>query len=338
MSNLLRVLIVEDSENDASLLGLQLKSGGYDPVVKRVETSKTMSAALDSEGWDLVISDYSMPQFSGGEALAICRKKGLDIPFILVSGRIGEAQAVEIVKAGAHDYVPKDDLTWLVPAVNRELNAAQERRIRKHAEASMAHLATIVESCDDAIFSQTLGGIILSWNSGAQQMYGYSAKEMIGQSISILVPPNRSEDLENVCEKIKRGERIERFETERIRKDGTTINVSITVSPLKSNGQITGASIVARDITERIQREKERVLLIEELTDALTRVKTLSGLLPICATCKKIRNDDGYWEQVEIYIKERSNADFTHGICPDCQTRIYPQYSQRKVAQSGCQK
>jgi hypothetical protein len=83
---------------------------------------------------------------------------------------------------------------------------------------------------------------------------------------------------------------------------------------------------VARDVTERKREEEERLRLIDELSKALARVKTLSGLLPICASCKKIRNDHGYWEQVEIYIQHRSQAEFTHGICPECMKRLYAQY------------
>ena len=91
----------------------------------------------------------------------------------------------------------------------------------------------------------------------------------------------------------------------------------------------------SRDITQRKRQEKERLRLIEELRSALARVKTLSGLLPICASCKKIRNDHGYWEQVEIYIKNHSQADFTHGMCPDCIHKLYPEYAALKAKRQG---
>jgi len=328
MSDLLRVLIVEDSEDDALLLVHEFQRGGYTPVFERVHAAGTMRAALAAQTWDVITSDHAMPRFSAAEALAICRQKALDIPFIIVSGRIGEASAVEMMKAGAHDYVPKDDLARLAPAMRRELSAAQERRIRRQNEATMTHLASIVESCDDAIISKTLAGTILSWNPGAERMYGHTAEEMIGRSISLLVPPGQMDDLAGIYAKVRRGERLERLETVRVRKDGKLIDVSVTVSPLRdARGQVVGASIVARDITQRRRQEQERLRLIRELTDALARVKTLSGLLPICASCKKIRNDEGYWEQVETYIKNRSQADFTHGICPECRKRLYPQYT-----------
>jgi PAS domain S-box-containing protein len=284
-----------------------------------------MRAALEEQTWDLVISDFSMPEFSGPAALAVCQEKGMDIPFIVVSGRIGEEIAVEMMKAGADDYVSKDNLGRLVPAVSRELRALNERRRHARAEGMMAHLAAIVESCDDAIISKTLDGVVLSWNSAAERIYGYAADEMLGRSIAVLQPEGRAHEQQELDNKIKHGQRVERFETVRVRKDGKTIDVSLTLSPIKdADGRIVSASIVVRDITERKHADNERLILIQELTDALARVNTLRGLLPICASCKKIRNDDGYWEQVETYIKNHSNANFTHGICPDCMKALYP--------------
>jgi hypothetical protein len=90
---------------------------------------------------------------------------------------------------------------------------------------------------------------------------------------------------------------------------------------------VVAASAIVRDITQLKREEQERLKLIQELTEALSQVKTLSGLLPICASCKKIRDDRGYWQQVETYLKERSNVDFTHGICPECIQRLYPDVS-----------
>jgi len=324
----LRVLIVEDSEDDTLLMVRELQRGGFDPVFERVQTPDSMTAALQARAWDLIISDYSMPQFGGGAALTLFKQQGLDIPFIAVSGVIGEDTAVEMMKAGADDYVMKSRLARLAPAVRRELRAAQERHVRKQAEAAMAHLASIVESCEDAIVGETLDGVVTSWNTGAQRLYGYAPQEMIGRPVSILVPAFRSYDLPEIYDQLKRGQPLEPFETVRLRKDGKAIDVSLTVSPIRDrDGRVMGASTVARDITQRKAEEQERLRLIQELTDALTQVKTLSGLLPICASCKKIRNDNGYWEAVETYISEHSDADFTHGICPECVQRLYPEYS-----------
>jgi hypothetical protein len=118
---------------------------------------------------------------------------------------------------------------------------------------------------------------------------------------------------------IRRGELVGLQQTERLRKDGTIIPVSTTISPIRNmEGQVIGASSIARDITKQKQADDERLRLIKELTEALAHVKNLSGLLPICASCKRIRDDQGYWQQVETYITRHSDAVFTHGICPEC--------------------
>src|SRR5574341_70491 len=133
MAKLLRVLIVEDSEDDARLLLRELRRGGYNVTHERVDTAEALNAALDQQVWDIVISDYSLPQFSGPAALALVQKKGLDLPFIIMSGTIGEEIAVETMKAGAHDYIMKNNLARLIPVIERELIEAVNRRDRRQA-------------------------------------------------------------------------------------------------------------------------------------------------------------------------------------------------------------
>lgn len=133
MNKLLRCLIVEDSEDDALLVLRQLRGGGYDVTSERVETAEAMRAALDRQPWDIVISDYKMPHFSGLAALELLKSTNKDLPFIIVSGTIGEDVAVAAMKAGAHDYIMKARLERLVPATERELHDAMERRERKQA-------------------------------------------------------------------------------------------------------------------------------------------------------------------------------------------------------------
>lgn len=268
--------MVEDSVDDTLLIAAELRRGGLDPVFERVETAASLQTALDVHNWDLIICDYSMPQLAGPEALAIYLRKGVDIPFISVSGMVGEETVAELMKAGAHDYVMKDKLARLVPAVKRELHAAQDRRHRRQTEAVSAYLASIVQSADDAIIGKTLDGIVVSWNTGAGRIYGYSAAEMIGRSISVLIPSYRPEELPDIFDKIKRGEGVDGLETVRIQKDGTPVEVSLTISPIKdAGGRVVGASTVARDITPRKQEENERLSLIQDLTAALAHVHPL---------------------------------------------------------------
>ena len=134
MENLLHVLIVEDNDDDRELLVAELQSGGYDLVHDCVQSADKMRAALVRGQWDVVISDYAMPGFCGIDALHILQERCLDLPFIIVSGKIGEATAVELMKSGAHDYISKDDLRRLLPAVERELREAAARREHRLAE------------------------------------------------------------------------------------------------------------------------------------------------------------------------------------------------------------
>src|SRR5579864_9566530 len=133
----LQVLLVEDSENDAALLELELERAGYAPSCQRVETAEGMAEALGKQSWDLIIADYVMPRFSGLSALGLLKERGLDIPFIIVSGHITDDTAVAAMKAGAHDYVMKDNLTRLGPAVERELREAEGRRERRRAQEKL---------------------------------------------------------------------------------------------------------------------------------------------------------------------------------------------------------
>ncbi len=120
----LRVLIVEDSEDDALLLVRELQRGGYDVTFERVDTAEAMTETLDNRQLDIVLADYTMPHFSGTDALRLLRERELDIPFIFVSGTIGEDTAVASLKSGANDYIVKGNLKRLIPAIERELREA----------------------------------------------------------------------------------------------------------------------------------------------------------------------------------------------------------------------
>ena len=213
----------------------------------------------------------------------------------------------------------------------RELAEKERQRLAREQllRAARLRLAAIVESSDDAIIGKDLDGIITDWNNGAARIYGYAAEQVIGKPISILTPPEKPDEIVQIMERVRRGERIEHYETVRLTRTGKRIQVSLTVSPIRDEvGNIVGASAAARDITERKRAEEERERLVTDLQAALAKVKLLSGFLPICAACKKIRNDQGYWEQVEIYIRNHSEAEFSHAICPDCFREHYPGYAE----------
>jgi diguanylate cyclase (GGDEF)-like protein len=141
MSKPLNALIVEDSENDTQLLVRELHRGGYEPLFARVDTPEAMSSKLARQSWDIVFADFTMPRFGAFDALALLHKTGLDLPFIIVSGTIGEDRAVMAMKAGAHDYILKGNLKRLVPVVERELRESRARHERRRAEDTIRRLA-----------------------------------------------------------------------------------------------------------------------------------------------------------------------------------------------------
>ena len=155
-----------------------------------------------------------------------------------------------------------DDLGILIGAVNMLIDISD----RKRADLDAQRLASIVESSDDAIVSKNLDGIITSWNRGAERVFGYMAEEVIGKSVTILIPPDRMNEERDIIERLRRGERVDHYDTIRCRKNGSLIDVSLTISPVKdADGRIIGASKIARDITEGKRAQEQQKLLLNEM-------------------------------------------------------------------------
>jgi PAS domain S-box-containing protein len=258
MSVAIRLLIAEDSVDDSEFLVLVLSRAGFDAVWKRVETPAEMSTALGESPWDMVVSDHSMPGFGAVEALSLCRKIDPDIPFVVVSGTIGEESAVEMMRAGANDYILKSDLTRLSPVIEREIRETVNRRAHRRAEEAAARLAAIIESSEDAIISETLEGIVNSWNPAAERLFGWTSEETIGREISFLAPKDKAYEIALEMDRLRLGEHFELLETVRLHKDGTRRDVSISVSPIHDrDGRLCGFSKVVRDIALRKQSEQD---------------------------------------------------------------------------------
>ncbi|MBI5030867.1 MAG: PAS domain S-box protein [Chloroflexi bacterium] len=259
MNNVIHILHLEDDAADAELVKAILESAMLSCQIFVVRTRDEFSTELCHGGYDIIIADYRLPAFDGMSALRLAREQYPDIPFIFVSGALGEDAAIQGLREGATDYVLKQNLSRLAPAVERALREAENRHERKRAEERITQLAAIVQSTDDAIIGKTLDGIITSWNRGAERTYGYTESEVIGKSISILALPGHEQEITKLLADIKAGKHIEHFETVRRRKDGQEIHVSLTVSPVRdAEGNIIAASTIARDIT--MQKRDEEAL------------------------------------------------------------------------------
>ena len=184
----------------------------------------------------------------------------------------------------------------------------------------------VFEQANDLVHSVDSEGRILYVNILWRQTLGYSEAEARRLRIFDIVDPSCGGKCQGIFASLMRGERTPPTETVFIAKDGRKIMVEGRCTPKFEEGRAVELLGIFRDISERKRLEAEREALIVDLKEALARVKTLEGYLPICASCKKIRDDQGYWKQVEDYLRTHTNADFTHGICPDCARTLYPQF------------
>ena len=267
MKAMLRALIVEDLEDDARLIVRELQRGGFDPQYERVTIAGAMRDALARQPWDVVLADYTLPDFNAPEALLILQQSGLDIPFIVVSGSIGENIAVAMMKQGAHDYLLKQNLARLVPAVERELADAKTRHAARRAEdelrASEARFRVFVDHATDAFFLHNERGAVVDANQKACEHLGYSREELIGMTPRQFDPDVSRPFLEKMLARFAAGE-IVTFESRHRRKDGTVFPVEVRCRGLQQNGKLYSVSL-ARDITERKRSEEK----LQELSSAV---------------------------------------------------------------------
>src|SRR3569832_1344720 len=168
----LRALIGEDSEDDTLLLKRELAVGGYQVVSQRVDTPEAMRSALDEQPWDIVFADYTMPRFDGMSALRLLRQRESDIPFIIVSGTIGEDTAVMAMRAGAQEFILKGRSTRRLPAGERERTEAEARRVRRRREQDDARLVATLEATTDFVATSNAQGMLLYLNGAGRTMLG----------------------------------------------------------------------------------------------------------------------------------------------------------------------
>jgi PAS domain S-box-containing protein len=265
----LRVLLVEDDDNDAFLVTRRLERDGFAPAIQRVLTASAMRAALDGGDFDVVISDFTMPGFDALQALGVLGQTGKDLPFIVVSGTIGEETAVQAMKAGAHDYFSKSHLERLAPAIEREMREARVRRDRSEAlareRATEERLRLVVDSVKEyAIFTLDTQGRVASWHPGAGRVYGYAEADVVGRPFARFF---HADDVESgKPDQILARARAEgscQVELFQVCKDGSMFWAEATLAKLRHEDErLRGFSVVVRDITQQVK-------LLEELRVAV---------------------------------------------------------------------
>ncbi|MGV3772523.1 MAG: response regulator [Verrucomicrobiales bacterium] len=273
MSIPLKILMVEDSRDDADLLQLALRSAGYAPQTTRVDNPASMQQALTENDWDLVISDYVLPGFSGLEALKILQASDLEIPFIVVSGKIGEEVAVEALQAGANDYLLKDRLKRLGPAIERALKDVSLRRKRKQAEAALREseerYRRLVESCPDAMFILSEGKFSYVNPAAVKLLEAKSPLELLGRQLTEFLDSNYRDLVEEHLRQAEEGMDGPLLEQKLISTKGRAILVEAIARSISYHGE-KAMQILCRDISSR--KTMEQQLLSSQKMEAIGRL------------------------------------------------------------------
>lgn len=251
MNATLRVLHLEDSRRDAELIRSTLEAEGLDCQVVHVKNQKEFETAITPDRFDVILSDYTLPHYNGFSALDFARRKAPAVPFILLSGTLGEELAVESLKTGATDYVLKQRLARLVPAIRRAVIEAEERAKRQQAEEQVREQAALLDKARDAIHVRDLEDRIGYWNQGAQRLYGWTAAEAIGKNANELLSNEISSQLSEARERvIERGEWL--GELRLITKDAKTVVVESRWTLVRdSEGKPKAKLVIDTDITEK---------------------------------------------------------------------------------------
>lgn len=305
MSGPVNVLLIEDSDKDAALIVRELHKAGIDVVAERVDSRQTLERALSARRWDIVLADHEMPSFDAFRALEIVRGSDPEVSYIVVSGTIGEDLAVNVMRAGAHDYVLKDRLARLGPVVKRELLEADMRRERARAiEAlrdSEARKAAILETALDAVVTMDHHGDIVDVNAAAERMFGYRQLDMVGKEMAeLIIPPSlRRAHRQGLSRYLATGEGTaleRRLELPAMRRDGSEFPAEIAITRIARSEPPMFTGFI-RDVTERRRQEASERLLAE--TGAML-VKSLDCSAMLQGIAELVAGHIADWCEIEL--------------------------------------
>lgn len=324
MNRPLKALFVDDNPDDRLLAMRAVQREFADLRPAEVTDQASLDAALGQGGFDFVITDFQLRWSDGLQVLRAVKRRQPTCPVIMFTGTGSEEVAVEAMKSGLDEYVIKNARQFprLVTAVQNALKQVQHKREKDEAESRFTRL---FETVPIGLFHMKPEGWVLQANTAFAQMLGYRNAAAISDRHAVEFFRD-AETHSAWRDAMEREGTLLRFETQFRHANGSLVWVEISASALRDgvSGSIYYEGSVI-DINHRHAADQERERLIIELRDALTKVKRLSGLLPICSCCKKIRDDHGYWNQLEVYIQEHSDASFTHSFCPECVKKLYPE-------------
>ncbi|MGE5372148.1 MAG: response regulator [Solirubrobacterales bacterium] len=283
MASSLQVLLVEDHIDDADLIKREIKRGGYEIALTRVEDRAAFKKALTSQDWDIILSDHMLPHFSSEQALSILHESGKDIPFIIVSGEIGDELAVTAMRKGCQDYIMKDNLNRLVPAIQREIQEADFRRrhaaMAQQLEMEKGLFAVTLRSIGDGVIITDPNGQIMFLNSTAERLTAWPAEEAVGCPVTEvfrLLDPLTGLKAPNPIEQVVATGQVVGLakDTILIARDGKQQYVSASNAPIPGEkGSLRGVVVVFRDISA-MKAAEEELLQAKDAAETADRYKT----------------------------------------------------------------
>lgn len=321
---MVRTLLLDDNPDDRALAARELRRAFPQAEVIEVLDQESFSQVLGMPGCDLAITDYQLRWSNGLQVLQRIKEQWPECPVIMFTGTGSQEIAVEAMKAGLDDYVLKSPRHFarLRSAAKLALDMARQRQNLKQVEARYGDL---FDSVPIGLYEAAPDGQILDANPALVEMLEYPSPAALRRVnvAELYVDPS---DFNSWKQALETSGLVQHHQARlRTFAGGVCWTENSARAVLDPRSQQLTYEGSLEDITARKNAEEERERLIEELQAALSALKALSGLLPICASCKKIRDQEGDWKQLEVYIQAHSDAQFTHSFCPECLRRLYPE-------------
>ena len=353
----IRVLIIEDSEDAASLLIEQLRLGDFDPLFTRVDTAPALLAALERESWDIVFSDHALGHFNSLDALEMLHQRGLEVPFVVISGTADPDLPGKLLQAGAQEFIPKGQTARLLPVVQRELRESASRAAHRQTLTSLRQNESRFRLFYDlaSVPYQALDqqARLVDVNPAWLRLMKYPMADVLGRPFADFLAPVQTEQFARQFEVFLNGSALHRSIYRIMAQDQQAHAVALSGRlTLDEHGRGVESYWILEPCTEGSfpaleSRSRERGIDAgdagqkkavvgdrlpkrspeDEASQAspTTEVPSLSSLLPICMFCKKIRDSEGEWQVLENFFERRSRVKFSHGFCSDCARKFFPE-------------